>query len=643
MADHLHITLPNGAVKEGPVGITALEIAQGISEGLARKTLAAKVNGEVTEAVRPITADAQLQLLTWDDPEGKAAFWHSSAHILAEAVQSLYPNVKLGIGPPIENGFYYDIDFGDKIFTQEDFEAVEKKFIELARSGETFVRKNVSKADAIAYFTEREDPYKLELIEGLEDGQITFYESGNFVDLCRGPHIVNSKVIKAVKILSTAGAYWRGDSKRKMLTRLYAISFPSQAELTDYLTQLEEAKKRDHRKLGKELNLFSFHDAGPGFPFWHHNGLVLMNGLKDYLRQKLAKLNYQEIQTPIILNEHLWHQSGHWDNYKDNMYFTEIDETAFAVKPMNCPGSTFVYRNDLRSYRDLPLRLSEFGLVHRHELSGVLTGLFRVRSFTQDDAHVFCTPEQVEAEMDVLIKLIFEVYNQFGFTDVSVKLSTRPEKYIGDLEVWNNAEAALEKALQKADVNYVLNPGDGAFYGPKIDFVVRDSLKRHWQLGTIQLDFSMPMRFDLNYIGADGKEHRPVMIHRAILGSFERFIGILIEHTAGDFPLWIAPHQVSILPISDRFIPYAEELKTKLLERRVRAEVDNRNEKVTRKIRDAEIQKVPVMLVIGEKEQQNGQVSVRRHKSGDVGVMSLDDFFVYFDAQIQASLQTNHN
>jgi threonyl-tRNA synthetase len=633
---NITLTMPDGSQRSVAKGTTAAEVAASISQGLAQKALAASVNGTIVETSRPITEDATLKLHTWDDTEGKSTFWHSSAHILAEALESFYPGIRLGIGPPIENGFYYDIDFGAYEFTMEDFAKVEAKFMELARSGETFVRKDVSKTDALAYFEQKGDPYKLELINGLNDGDITFYESGNFVDLCKGPHLPTSKVIKAVKLLTLAGAYWRGDSKNKMLTRIYGITFPQQKELDEYLHRLEEAKKRDHRKLGKELDLFSFHDAGPGFPFWHNNGMIVLNELKGYLRTRLTDLGYQEIQTPIILNEQLWHQSGHWDNYKEDMYFTDIDEGAFAVKPMNCPGSTFVYRNDLRSYRDLPLRLSEFGLVHRHELSGVLMGLFRVRAFTQDDAHIFCTPEQVEAEIITLINLVFSVYKEFGFSDVQVNLSTRPEKYIGALEVWDNAENALKQALNGAGVAWKLNEGDGAFYGPKIDFKVKDSLARTWQLGTVQLDFQMPERFDLNYIGPDSKNHRPVMIHRAILGSFERFFGILLEHTGGDLPLRLAPVQAVILPISDKFLPYCQELKRSLQNMGIRTKIDERNEKIGRKIRDAETTKMPFMLVVGEKEAEAQQVSIREHKAGDLGSFGIAQFAEMLKQRMEA-------
>lgn len=636
----IKVLMPDKSERVYPRGITGYEIAKSISESLAKKSLAAQVNGQIIELNRPIEENIQeFKLLTWEDKEGKSTFWHSSAHILAEAILYYYPNAKLGFGPPIEEGFYYDVDFGDETFTQEDFEKIEKKFLELASSGETFVRKNVSKQEAIQYYTENYNPYKLELISELEDGNITFYESGNFVDLCKGPHIYNSKVIKAVKILNLAGAYWRGKSENKQLTRIYAISFPSQKELQEYLHYLEEAAKRDHRKLGKELNMFSFHEEGPGFPFWHNNGMIVLNELQNFLRKKLYRLGYEEIKTPLILNDELWRKSGHYDNYKENMYFTEIDEKQYAVKPMNCPGCTIIYRTELHSYRDLPRRYFEFGHVHRHEMSGALAGLFRVRSFTQDDAHIFCTPEQVESEILNLIRLIFEVYSTFGFEDVSVGLSTRPEKYIGDLEIWNKAEEALKKALETAGVSYHINEGDGAFYGPKIDFTVRDSLKRKWQLGTIQLDFSMPYRFGLEYVGSEGTNHQPVMIHRAILGSFERFVGVLLEHTAGELPLWLCPTQVIILPISDKFQDYTEKIRHKLEEMEIRVSVDYRSEKIQRKIRDAEVQKIPFMLIIGEQEQNLEQVSLREHKKGDKGKMSFMEFISYFNDELKKSYQ----
>ncbi len=637
MSETIRVVLPDNTVREYPKGITPHEIAESISKGLAQKAIAAKVNDQVVETNRAMTTDSSLQLLTWEDPEGKATFWHSSAHILAEAVEALFPGVKFGIGPPIDNGFYYDIDFGDKSPTPEDLIEIEKKFLELAQSGETFERREITKAAAIAYFQQKQDPYKLELLQELEDGKITFYYSGNFVDLCKGPHIPNSKIIKAVKILNIAGAYWRGNEKNKQLTRLYAISFPTQKELTAYLNWLEEVKKRDHRRIGKEMDMFSFHEEGPGFPFWHHNGMVVMNELQKFLRRRLLDIGYEEIKTPIILNEELWHRSGHYDNYKENMYFTTIDEVGYAVKPMNCPGSTVVYRTRRHTHKSLPLRMFEFGLVHRHELSGVLTGLFRVRAFTQDDAHIFCTPEQVETEITKLIELIFGVYATFGFEKVSVYLSTRPEKYIGSLEIWNQAEAALQQALQKANVSFQINAGDGAFYGPKIDFVVKDSLNRNWQLGTVQLDFSMPMRFDLKYIGADDTEHRPVMIHRAVLGSFERFIGVLLEHTGGNLPLWLMPTQAIVLPISEHYNAYAHQIANAFNQLDYRVGVDIRNEKINRKIRDAEVQKIPFMFIVGQKEFETQEVAVRIHTQGDTGSFKLDAAIEMFTNAVKQS------
>ena len=636
----IKILMPDKTERIYPSGITGYEIAKSISESLAKKSIAVSINGQVIELNRAIEQNVEdIKILTWDDLEGKSTFWHSSTHLLAEAILFYYPNAKLGFGPPIEEGFYYDVDFGNEKFTQEDFEKIEKKFLELAASGETFTRKKVSKKEAIEYYTKNYNPYKLELISELEDGNITFYESGNFVDLCKGPHIYNSKIIKAVKILNLAGAYWRGKSENKQLTRIYAISFPSTKELQEYLHYLEEAQKRDHRKLGKELNMFSFHEEGPGFPFWHNNGMIVLNELQSFLRKKLYRLGYEEIKTPLILNDELWRKSGHYDNYKENMYFTEIDEQQYAVKPMNCPGCTIVYRTELHSYRDLPRRYFEFGHVHRHEMSGALAGLFRVRSFTQDDAHIFCTPEQVESEILNLIQLIFDVYKTFGFDDVSVGLSTRPEKFIGDLEIWNKAEEALKSALETSKVSYHINEEDGAFYGPKIDFTVRDSLKRKWQLGTIQLDFSMPYRFGLEYVGNDGNNFQPVMIHRAILGSFERFVGVLLEHTAGNLPLWLSPIQMMILPISDKFKNYSEQIKIELENQNFRVSIDHRSEKIQRKIRDAEIQKIPFMIILGEQEMAQNQLAVRKHKVGDLGKFILSDFIQFFENELKKSYQ----
>ncbi|MCS7152478.1 MAG: threonine--tRNA ligase [Bacteroidia bacterium] len=577
--------------------------------------LTATTNGSIHELQAPVGDHVEFQLLGWDSPEGKYVFWHSSAHILAEAILSFFPKAKLSIGPPIENGFYYDIDFGDTPISPEDFERIEQKFLELAAQPEYFVRKKVSKEEALSYYQQRENPYKIELIQELPPDDITFYESGNFVDLCKGPHLWHSGPIRAVKILSLAGAYWRGDSRNPQLTRVYAISFPEKALLEEYLHFLEEAARRDHRNLGKQLDLFSFHEEGPGFPFWHPKGMRLLTALQDWMRAKLLRSGYEEIRTPIILTQRLWEQSGHYENYRENMYFTTIDEEPYAVKPMNCPGSTIIYRSRLRSYRELPLRLFEFGLVHRHELSGVLTGLFRVRAFTQDDAHIYCTPEQIEPEITALLQLVNEVYEAFGFSQREIYLSTRPEKYIGSLELWSQAESALEAALRKSGFTFQINPGEGAFYGPKIDFVVRDSLRRRWQLGTIQLDFSMPRRFGLEYIGPDGQPSTPVMIHRAILGSFERFIGVLLEHTAGELPLWLSPIQVKVLPVSEKFYAYADEVGKALAQAGIRWAVDKTDEKLGKKIREAEQEKVPLIWVVGAKEAESGTVSIRDRRT----------------------------
>ncbi|MGQ9863577.1 MAG: threonine--tRNA ligase [Bacteroidia bacterium] len=596
----------------------------------ADNVLGVKVDGIIQDLKLPIPPDSkEVIFLTWEDPEGKFIFWHSSAHILAEALEALYPHLKLTIGPPIEEGFYYDIDFsGGPHPTPEDFPRIEKKFLELAAQSETFERRHVSKAQALAFYQARHNPYKIELIQELEDGNITFYHSGNFVDLCKGPHLPNSSFIKAVKVLRLSGAYWRGNSQNPQLTRVYAISFPSQAQLEEYLLLLQEAHKRDHRVLGKKLDLFSFHEEGVGFPFWHPNGMIVLNGLQSYMRKLLLQKGYQEIKTPILLHAKLWHQSGHYENYKENMYFTHVDEEAYAVKPMNCPGSTLVYRTRKRSYRELPLRLFEFGLVHRHELSGVLTGLFRVRAFTQDDAHIYCTPDQIQEEIHNLIQLTRQVYETFGFSQYDVFLSTRPERYIGDLALWEQAESALAHALKAAEQPYQTNPGDGAFYGPKIDFVVRDNLKRRWQLGTIQLDFSMPKRFGLEYIGKDNQPHTPVMIHRAILGSFERFIGILIEHTGGEFPGWLTPVQVAILPISEKFIPYAENVAQQVRKQGYRAVVDTSDEKLGKKVRNAEEAHIPLLVIIGSKEMETQTVSLRyRPTRTQKDQVSLHDFF----------------
>ena len=628
MSEKIKITFPDKSIKEFEKGINSYDIAASISKKLADDILVAEVNGKMKDLSAPVSEDSDIIFHKFDSEKGKEVYWHTTSHILAQAIEELFPGAKFGVGPPIESGFYYDID-SEKKFTDEDLAKIESKMLEISKRDLKPARKEMKRTDAINYFnSERKDPYKVEILETIakDEESVSLYSQGEFTDLCRGPHLPSTSKVKAVKLLSVSGSYWRGDEKRQMLQRIYGISFPKQKELDEYLKNLEEAKKRDHRKLGKELELFSFHEEGPGFPFWHNNGMILLNNLKEYLRGKLAELDYQEINTPIILNQKLWLQSGHYENYKENMYFTEIDERDFAVKPMNCPGSTMVYRTSMKSYRDLPLRLFEFGLVHRHELSGVLSGLFRVRSFTQDDAHIFCTPDQIEEEISILIKLIFDVYNTFGFNDVQVYLSTRPEKYIGSLEVWNASEKSLASALEMAGVKYKINEGDGAFYGAKIDFVVKDSLRRDWQLGTIQLDFSMPERFGLEYIGADSKIHRPVMIHRAIFGSFERFVGVLTEHYAGYFPLWLTPVQVNILPITDSHKEYAKKINDELRKEGFRVNIDNRNEKIGFKIRESENKKIPYMIVIGDKEVESNNISVRQHLKGDIGKFELNEF-----------------
>ena len=628
MSEKIKITFPDKSIKEFEKGINSYDIAASISKKLADDILVAEVNGKMKDLSAPVSEDSDIIFHKFDSEKGKEVYWHTTSHIMAQAIEELFPGAKFGVGPPIESGFYYDID-SEKKFSDEDLAKIESKMLEISKRDLRPARIDMKRTDAINYFiSERKDPYKVEILETIakDEESVSLYSQGEFTDLCRGPHLPSTSKVKAVKLLSVSGSYWRGDEKRQMLQRIYGISFPKQKELDEYLKNLEEAKKRDHRKLGKELELFSFHEEGPGFPFWHNNGMILLNNLKEYLRGKLAELDYQEINTPIILNQKLWLQSGHYENYKENMYFTEIDERDFAVKPMNCPGSTMVYRTSMKSYRDLPLRLFEFGLVHRHELSGVLSGLFRVRSFTQDDAHIFCTPDQIEEEISILIKLIFDVYNTFGFNDVQVYLSTRPEKYIGSLEVWNASEKSLASALEMAGVKYKINEGDGAFYGAKIDFVVKDSLRRDWQLGTIQLDFSMPERFGLEYIGADSKIHRPVMIHRAIFGSFERFVGVLTEHYAGYFPLWLTPVQVNILPITDSHKDYAKKINDDLRKEGFRVNVDNRNEKIGFKIRESENKKIPYMIVIGDKEVESNNISVRQHLKGDIGKFELNEF-----------------
>ncbi len=640
---NIKITLPDGSIREYDKGVSSLDIALSISEGLARNVLAAKVNGQVQDASRPIDTDANLQLLTWNDTEGKITFWHSSAHLMAEALEALYPGVKLGIGPAIETGFYYDIDLGDRSISQEDFKAIEDKMLELARNKSEFLRKEVSKADAVAYFTEKGDEYKLELIDGLADGSITFYQQGNFTDLCRGPHIPNTGVIKAIKLMNVAGAYWRGNEKNKMLTRLYAVTFTKQKELEDYLTLLEEAKRRDHRRLGKELELFAFSEkVGQGLPLWLPKGALLRERLENFLRRAQVRAGYSPVVTPHIGSKQLYLTSGHWEKYgKDSFQPIRTPEEGeeFMLKPMNCPHHCEIYKTKPRSYKDLPLRLAEFGTVYRYEQSGELHGLTRVRGFTQDDAHIFCRPDQVKEEFVRVIDLVLYVFRSLGFDNFSAQISLRDpenkEKYIGKDEDWEKAEAAIIEASAERGLNTVQELGEAAFYGPKLDFMVRDALGRKWQLGTIQVDYQLPQRFELEYVGSDNQKHRPVMIHRAPFGSMERFIAILIENTAGNFPLWLSPDQIAILPISEKYEDYANDVFLTLQEADIRGYVDLRDEKIGRKIRDAEVNKTPFMLIVGEKEQADGTISVRRKGQGDLGSMPLSTFIEDFKSEIK--------
>jgi len=639
----IRVTLPDGSVREYPKGATGLDIATQISEGLARNVLAARVNGKVQDATAPIHEDAQVQLLTWNDTDGKATFWHSSAHLLAEALEALYPGTKFGIGPAIETGFYYDVDLGGQSFSQEDFKKVEDKMLELARQKQAYTCKPVSKADAITYFEEKGDPYKLDLIDGLEDGSITFYTQGNFTDLCRGPHIPNTGFIKAAKLMNVAGAYWRGDEKNKQLTRIYGVTFPKQKELDEYLHLLEEAKKRDHRKLGKELDLFAFSEkVGAGLPLWLPKGAMLRERLENFLRKAQTRAGYLPVVTPHIGSKQLYVTSGHWDKYGEDSFQpikTPDENEEFLLKPMNCPHHCEIYKTRPRSYRDLPLRLAEFGTVYRYEQSGELHGLTRVRGFTQDDAHIFCRPDQVKEEFMKVIDLVLYVFKSLGFNEYSAQISLRDPnnkaKYIGSDELWEKAESAIIEAAAEKELKTVTELGEAAFYGPKLDFMVRDALGRKWQLGTVQIDYNLPNRFELEYVGADNQKHRPVMIHRAPFGSMERFIAILIENTAGNFPLWLSPDQISILPISEKYEDYANELFFALQEHDIRGVVDQRDEKIGRKIRDAEISKVPFMLIVGEKEAADRQVSVRRKGQGDVGTMSIDEFIALFQAEVK--------
>ena len=630
----LNISLPDGSVRSVEEGTSAMQLAAQISEGLARNVLAAEVNGVVVDASRPLPDNATVKLLTWNDENGKSTMWHSSAHLMAEALEVLYPGVKLAIGPPIENGFYYDVDFEGKAFTQEDFSKVEKLMLELARQKNEFVRKEVSKADAISYFTEKGDQYKLELIEGLQDGEITFYTQGNFTDLCRGPHIPNTGFIKAAKLMNVAGAYWRGDEKNKMLTRVYAITFPKAAELEEYLVQVEEAKKRDHRKLGKEMGLFHFSQrVGSGLPLWLPKGTDLRTRLQNFLTVAQKKAGYQPVITPHIGSKELYETSGHWAKYGADSFqpiHTPQEGEMYMLKPMNCPHHCEIYNAEPRSYKDLPLRFSEFGTVYRYEQTGELHGLTRVRGFTQDDAHIFCTPDQVKEEIGKVIDLVLYIFKTLNFHDFLAQVSLRDpinrEKYIGTDENWEKAELAIQEVANEKGLRTVVEYGEAAFYGPKLDFMVRDAIGRKWQLGTVQLDYNLPERFQLEYTGSDNQKHRPVMIHRAPFGSMERFVAILIEHCAGQFPLWLSPEQVRILPVSEKYNDYAKKVANTLEISDIRALVDDTNEKVGKKIREAELAKVTYMLVVGETEMLANSVSARKKGDGDLGVFSVEDF-----------------
>lgn len=645
----IEITLPDGSVRKYHHGITGLEIASDISEGLARNVLAARVNGEVWDADRPISKSSRVSLLTWNDDDGKSTFWHSSAHLMAEALESLYPGIKFGIGPPIDNGFYYDVDFGETEFSADELSKIEDKMLQLARDKNSYRRQEISKKDAVAYFSEKGDEYKLDLLKDLEDGTISFYHQGQFTDLCRGPHIPHTGFIKAVKLMNVAGAYWRGDENNKQLTRIYGITFPKQKELTEYLELLEQARQRDHRKLGKELELFAFSEkVGMGLPLWLPKGTQLRERLEQFLRKAQVKAGYQPVVTPHIGGKNLYVTSGHYEKYGEDSFQpinTPHEGEEFLLKPMNCPHHCEIFNVRPRSYKELPLRLAEFGTVYRYEQHGELHGLTRVRGFTVDDAHIFCRADQVKDEFLKVIDLTLYVLRALNFEDFTAQLSFRnpenKEKYIGRDEVWDRAEREIAEAAEEKKLNTVTEYGEAAFYGPKLDFMVKDALGRTWQLGTIQVDYNLPERFQLEYIGADNQKHRPVMIHRAPFGSMERFVAVLIEHCAGNFPLWLSPEQIAILPISEKYHQYATSLMKVMEEHDITGSVDERDEKIGRKIRDAEVKKIPFMLIVGEKEEQDGLVSVRKHGTGDQGQMTSDDFIKLVQREIAGELQYN--
>ncbi|AKX94565.1 threonine--tRNA ligase [Neomoorella thermoacetica] len=629
----MRITLPDGTVKEYAPGTTALQVARDISPRLAREALAARVNGEVWDLTRPLPEECQLELLTFADEGGRLAYRHTAAHVLAQAVKHLFPGTELGIGPAITDGFYYDFDSEHK-FTPEDLTALEAEMQRIIKADLPLERREVSREEALELFRRLGEPYKVELINDLPEGvPISTYRQGDFIDLCAGPHLPSTGYLKAVKLTSLAGAYWRGSERNPMLQRIYGTAFPKAKDLEEYLHRLEEARKRDHRRLGAQLGIFSLHEEGPGFPFFHHKGMIIRNELEQFWREEHRRAGYLEIRTPVILSRTLWEQSGHWDHYRENMYFTKIDGADYAIKPMNCPGAILVYKTEQHSYRDLPLRLAELGLVHRHEKSGVLHGLMRVRAFTQDDSHIFMLPSQIASEIQGVIDLVDRFYNLFGFK-YHVELSTRPDNAMGSEEIWETATSALRQALEAKGMPYAVNEGDGAFYGPKIDFHLEDSLGRTWQCGTIQLDFLMPEKFDLTYIGEDGQKHRPVMIHRVVFGSIERFIGILIEHYGGSFPVWLAPVQVRVLPITDRHNDYAFKVRAELIRAGIRAEVNDRNDKIGYKIRAAQMEHIPYMLVVGDKEAAEGTVAVRERQAGDTGRVPLAEFIARVTREI---------
>ncbi len=632
--EHIILTLPDGKTLEFPSGTTSREVAESIGPGLAKAALTGELNGIPVDLYAPLTGSGEFRIHTFDSDTGRDVFWHSGAHLLAHAVKRVFPEARLAIGPAVEEGFYYDIEFDEPI-SSDDFERIEAEMAVIVKEDFRVTRLSMSVEEAKAFFAGQGEIYKVRILEDLqadeevdldEEGAVSLYRQDDWTDLCRGPHVPSTGYLKAFKVMRLAGAYWRGDQRNEQLQRIYGIAYPKKSQLEEHLVRLEEARKRDHRKIGREMDLFSFQEEAPGMAFWHPRGMILFNGVISYIRGKLDERDYHEIFTPLIMNADLWKRSGHWEHYRENMYYTTIDEADFAVKPMNCPGACLVYRSDLRSYRDLPYKVAEMGVVHRHELSGVLHGLTRVRSFIQDDAHLYCTPDQIREQVIDTVEMVREVYADFGFDDYHVELSTRPEKFVGTLEMWEKAESDLEAALEHTGLDYVVNEGDGAFYGPKIDFHFRDCLGRSWQLGTIQVDYSMPERFDLEYVGSDGERHRPIMIHRAIFGSIERFIAILTEHYAGDFPLWIAPRQVVVIPIGESFRSYASEVAARLKKAGLRVEVDERDEKVGYKIREGETGRVPYMIVVGQKETDSGTISVRRRKEGDLGEMPLDRF-----------------